>query len=180
MKASSDIEIKLRVGYALSDRLAPIACAIVKNITTSTKMIDDLPSAAIEAMLDYSKEQDRLDRPRTALERAYKDVRQALITYGEVALREARSREDHLLEGVTGRHRRRSSEWRGWTSALARGALPGLCYVAGPRSGVSAGGHIEVPERVLRSVAPRSWAFISRTLAASLEKTGSMGAKVAQ
>jgi hypothetical protein len=85
MEPSGDTEIKLRIGYALSDRLAPIACAIVKNIATSTKMIDDLPSAAIEAMLDYSKEQHRLDRPRTALERAYKDVRQALIAYGEVA-----------------------------------------------------------------------------------------------
>jgi hypothetical protein len=110
MEPPSDIEIKLRIGYALGDRLAPVACAIVKNITGSTKMIDDLPSAAIEAMLDYSKEQHRLDRPRTALERAYKNVRQALITYGEVALREARTKEHHLLQGITGKHRRRSSE----------------------------------------------------------------------
>jgi hypothetical protein len=106
MEPSTDTE-KLRIGYALSDRLAPIACAIVKNITTSTKMIDDLPSAAIEAMLDYSKEQHRLDRPRTAVERAYKDVRQALIAYGEAALHEARERERQLLEGMTGRHVRR-------------------------------------------------------------------------
>jgi hypothetical protein len=110
MERSTDIEIKLRIGYALSDRLAPIACAIVKNITTSTKMIDDLPSAAIEAMLDYSKEQHRQDRPRTAVERAYKDVRQALITYSEAALREARQRERHLLDGITGRHDRHSLE----------------------------------------------------------------------
>ena len=103
---SSEIKIKLAIGYALSDRLAPIACAIVKNITTSTKMIDDLPSAAIEAMLDYSKEQHRLDRPRTAVERAYKDVRQALITYAEAALREARERERQLLHGITGRDMR--------------------------------------------------------------------------
>jgi len=106
MEPSSEIKIKLAIGYALSDRLAPIACAIVKNITTSTKMIDDLPSAAIEAMLDYSKEQHRLDRPRTAVERAYKDVRQALITYAEAALREARERERQLLHGITGRDMR--------------------------------------------------------------------------
>lgn len=87
-----------------------MACAIVKNITTSTKMIDDLPSAAIEAMLDYSREQHRLDRPRTAVERAYKDVRQALITYGEVCLRQARERERLLLDGITGGHERRSLE----------------------------------------------------------------------
>jgi hypothetical protein len=104
MEPPRGMQIKLSIGYALGDRLAPVACAIVKSITTSTKMIDDLPSAAIEAMLDYSKEQRRLDRPRTALERAYKDLRQPLITYGEVALREARTREHHLLEGITGRH----------------------------------------------------------------------------
>jgi hypothetical protein len=74
---STDIEIKLRIGCALSDRLAPIACTIVENMKRSTKLIEELPSAAIEAMLDYSKEQHRLDRPRTAVERAYKDVRQA-------------------------------------------------------------------------------------------------------
>jgi hypothetical protein len=106
MELPNDLQIKLRIGYALSDRLAPIACAIVENLKRSTKLIEELPSAAIEAMLDHSKEQHRLDRPRTAVERAYKDVRQALITYGEVALREARERERRLLDGMTGRHNR--------------------------------------------------------------------------
>jgi hypothetical protein len=106
MDPSTDTEIKLRIGYALSDRLAPIACTIVENLRRSTKLIEELPSAAIEAMLDYSKEQHRLDRPRTAAERAYKDVRQSLITYAEVALREAREREERLLYGITGRHER--------------------------------------------------------------------------
>ena len=87
-----------------------MACAIQQNITRSVKLIDDLPSPAIEALLDYSREQHRLDRPRTLVERAYKDVRQALITYGEVVLREARERERHLLEGITGRHDRRSPD----------------------------------------------------------------------
>jgi hypothetical protein len=108
MELPSDAQIQLRIGYALSDRLAPIACAIVENLKRSTKLIEELPSAAIEAMLDYTKEQHRLDRPRTAVERAYKDVRQALITYGEAALREARERERHLLHGVTRGHNRRS------------------------------------------------------------------------
>jgi hypothetical protein len=108
MEPSTDTEVKLRIGYALSDRLAPISCAIVENLKRSTKLIEELPSAAIEAMLEYSKEQHRLDRPRTAVERAYKDVRQALITYGEAALREARERERQLLCGKTGRHDRRS------------------------------------------------------------------------
>ena len=106
MEPFTDTQIKTRIGYALSDRLAPIACAIVENLKRSTKLIEELPSAAIEAMLDYSKEQHRLDRPRTVVERAYKDVRQALIAYGEAALREARERERHLLDGITGRHNR--------------------------------------------------------------------------
>jgi hypothetical protein len=72
MEPSADTEIKLRIGYALSDRLAPIACTIVENLKRSTKLIEELPSAAIEAMLDYSKEQHRLDRPRTAVECAQK------------------------------------------------------------------------------------------------------------
>jgi hypothetical protein len=59
----TDTQIKLRIGYPLSDRLAPIACAIVQNITTSTRLIVDLPSAAIEALLDYSREQHPLDQP---------------------------------------------------------------------------------------------------------------------
>jgi hypothetical protein len=110
MEPSTDIETKLRIGYALNDRLAPIACAIQQNITRSVKLIDDLPSAAIEALLDYSREQHRLDRSRTAVERAYKDVRQALITYGDVVLREAREREQRLLDGITGRQSQRSPE----------------------------------------------------------------------
>jgi hypothetical protein len=62
MELSTHTEIKLRIGYALSDRLAPIACTIVENLKRSTKLIEELPSAAIEAMLDYSKEQHRRDR----------------------------------------------------------------------------------------------------------------------
>jgi hypothetical protein len=106
MEPSTDTQIKTRIGYALSDRLAPIACQIVKNITTAMRLIDDLPSVAIEALLDYSREQHRNDHPRTELDRAYKNVRAALLAYGEIALREARERERHLLDGITGRHNR--------------------------------------------------------------------------
>jgi hypothetical protein len=98
----TDTQTKLRIGLALNDRLAPIACAIVQNITTSIKLIDDLPSPAIEALLDYSRERHRADQPKTGLDRAYKDVRAALLKYGEVALHEARERERRLLSGITG------------------------------------------------------------------------------
>jgi hypothetical protein len=98
----TDTQTKLRIGFALNDRLAPIACAIVQNITTSIKLIDDLPSPAIEALLDYSRERHRADQPKTGLDRAYKDVRAALLKYGEVALHEAREREHRLLSAITG------------------------------------------------------------------------------
>jgi hypothetical protein len=31
MELPTDLQVKLRIGYALSDRLAPISCAIVEN-----------------------------------------------------------------------------------------------------------------------------------------------------
>jgi hypothetical protein len=98
----TDAQIKLRIGYALSDRLAPVASAIVHNMTSSTRLIDELPAAAIEAILSYSREQHRQDSPRDELGRAYKDVRAALLKYGEVALREAQRRERRLFYGITG------------------------------------------------------------------------------
>jgi hypothetical protein len=50
----------------------------------TTRLIDELPAAAIEAILSYSREQHRQDNPRDELGRAYKDVRAALLKYGEV------------------------------------------------------------------------------------------------
>jgi hypothetical protein len=81
----------------LSDRLTPISCAIQQNVSTSLKLVPQLPWAAIEALLDYVREQHRNDHPRTELDRAYKQARAALIEYGEVALREAQMRERRLF-----------------------------------------------------------------------------------
>jgi hypothetical protein len=74
----------------------------VVNIRNQTRLIEDLPSAAIEALLTHSREQHRLDQPRTDIDKAYKNVRAALLEYGEVALREAQQRERRLLYGITG------------------------------------------------------------------------------
>jgi hypothetical protein len=102
MELPTDTQVKLRIGYALSDRLTPLVSSIQQNITNSTKLIADLPAAAIEALLDYSKEQHRQDHARTELDKAYKEVRAAFLKYGEVALREARERERRLLYGING------------------------------------------------------------------------------
>jgi hypothetical protein len=102
MEPLTDTQIKLRIGYALSDRLAPLVSAIQQNIVNSTRMIDDLPSTAIEALLEFSRQQHREDQPRDELGKAYKKVRAAYLEYGEIALREAKARERRLLYGITG------------------------------------------------------------------------------
>jgi hypothetical protein len=98
----TDIPRQLLIGHALNDRLVPIVCQIVKNITSATRMIDELPSCAIQAMLNYSREQHSNDHPITALDKAYKELRAAYLKYGEVALQEAQARERELLRGITG------------------------------------------------------------------------------
>jgi hypothetical protein len=55
---------------------APISCAIVENLKRSTKLIEELPSAAIEAMLDYSKNNTAWIAPERLLSAHKKDVRQ--------------------------------------------------------------------------------------------------------
>ena len=102
MEPSSETQIRLRIATALGDRLSTLAVAIVSNITSSTRLIEELPSAAIEAMLTYSRERHQLHQPKNDLDRAYKDVRAALLAYGEVALREAHKRERQLFQGITG------------------------------------------------------------------------------
>jgi hypothetical protein len=58
------MQIKLRIGYALSDRLAPSACTIVETTQRMIGLIDELPAVGVEALLDHVKEQHRLDQPR--------------------------------------------------------------------------------------------------------------------
>jgi hypothetical protein len=102
MELPSETQTKLRIGYALSDRLVPLLSSIQQNITNSTNLISDLPSVAIEALLDFSKEQHRNDDARTELDKAYKEIRTAYLKYAEIALREARERERRLFYGITG------------------------------------------------------------------------------
>jgi hypothetical protein len=93
---------QLLIGHALNDRLVPIACQIVKNVTSATRLIDELPECVIQAMLDYSREQHSKDHPVTELDKAYKEVRAAYLKYGEAALREAQRREQRLFREITG------------------------------------------------------------------------------
>jgi hypothetical protein len=89
------------IGYALRDRVTSIACQIVTTITTTTRLIENLPATVIEAMLDYAREEHRNDNPGTELDEAYKNVQAAYLEYGGVALLEAQQRERRLFEGNT-------------------------------------------------------------------------------
>jgi hypothetical protein len=102
VELSTDTQIKLPIGYALSDRLVPIACTIVETIQRMIGLIDELPAVAVEALLDHVKEQHRLDQPRTGQERAFRDIRAAYIKYGEITLHEARERNQHTPSGPKG------------------------------------------------------------------------------
>jgi hypothetical protein len=75
-------ETKLRIGYALSDRLAPMCASILETTKRMIQLIDELPAVAVEALLEHVKEQHRLQQPRTAQERAMNDIRAAYIKYG--------------------------------------------------------------------------------------------------
>jgi hypothetical protein len=98
----SETQVAMRIGYALRGRLSSLCSQIQLNITHSIRMIDDLPSYAINAMLEYSREMHRHDHAKSEIDKAYKDVRAALIKYGEVALREAKIHERRMMHDLTG------------------------------------------------------------------------------
>jgi hypothetical protein len=98
----SETQTALRIDYALRGQLSALCAHIMKSLTISTRMIDDLPAVAISTMLEYARANQRNDRAMTELDIAYKDLRAAYINYGEVALKEARMRERRELHGITG------------------------------------------------------------------------------
>jgi hypothetical protein len=96
------VQRKLRIAYALNDRLAPLACSIQQNITNATRMIAELPAVAIEALLEHARENQGKDNPKDEVGRLYKALRAGYIAYGEARLRQAHEWERRLIEGVTG------------------------------------------------------------------------------
>jgi hypothetical protein len=102
MVEGTAVQRKLRIAYALGDRLAPMACSIKQNIINSTRLIEDLPAVAIEALLDHARDNHSKDNPKDEVGRLYKELRRGFIAYGEACLRQAMERERRLLEGITG------------------------------------------------------------------------------
>jgi hypothetical protein len=93
---SKDELTKLDISHALGTRSTRVACHIVGTINCVLDLLDEQPTAVVEALIDYANQRQRQERG------ARQELGQALIAYGQAALREARARERRLLRGITG------------------------------------------------------------------------------
>ena len=96
--ASDDLQTKLRIEHALSERNSRVACLIVEGLRNTIDLLDEQPPLVLEALIDHAKS---LRQPGKAPKHRY-GLREALIKYTEDALKEAQGRERRLLEGITG------------------------------------------------------------------------------
>ena len=92
-----DVLTKLHISHALGERSIRVASHIAETINRVLDLLDDQPTAVIEALIDYRKQQQSQEhrKPR-------RDLGEALITYGQATLKEGREREHRLLQGITG------------------------------------------------------------------------------
>jgi hypothetical protein len=72
------------------------------NNPYATRLIEELPSVEIEALLEHARENQGNDNPQNEIDRLYKELCRGFIVYGEACLRQAVERECRLLEGITG------------------------------------------------------------------------------
>jgi hypothetical protein len=87
---------KLDISHALGTRSTSVACHIVETINCVLDLLDEQPTAVVEALIDYVNQRQRQEP------RARQELGQALIAYGQATLTEARARERRLLRGITG------------------------------------------------------------------------------
>jgi hypothetical protein len=92
-----DLLTKLHISHALGERSTRVASHIVETINRVLDLIDEQPTAVVEALIDYGKQKQSQEhrKPRH-------DLGGALVAYGQATLKEARARERRLLEGITG------------------------------------------------------------------------------
>ena len=93
----NDVLTKLHISHALGERSTRVASHIVETINRVLDLIDEQPTAVIEALIDYAKQKQSQEhrRPRH-------DLEEALIAYGQATLEGARARERRWLQGITG------------------------------------------------------------------------------
>ena len=92
-----DVLTKLHISHALGERSIRVASHIVETVNRVLDLLDDQPTAVIEALIEYRKQQQSQEHrePR-------RDLAEALIAYSQATLKEARERERRLLQGITG------------------------------------------------------------------------------
>src|SRR5262249_30782476 len=92
-----DVLTKLHISHALGERSARVASHIVETVDRVLDLLDEQPTAVLEALIDYRKQKQSQEhrKPR-------RDLGEALIAYGQATLEEARARERRLLQGITG------------------------------------------------------------------------------
>jgi hypothetical protein len=95
--AESDHLVKLRISTALSERATRMAVLIVESIHLGVDLIDEQPTAVVEAIRDHV-EQVICDDPKSPR----CELRAAMVGYCKHALEEARKRERQLYHGITG------------------------------------------------------------------------------
>lgn len=93
----SDNLVKLRIGTALSERATRVAVLIVESIHLGVDLIDEQPTAVIEAIRDHVEQIIR-DDPKSPR----REFRAAMLGYCKHALEEAGKRERRLYHGITG------------------------------------------------------------------------------
>jgi hypothetical protein len=86
---------KLHISHALGTRATRVAVLIVESIQLGFELLDEEPTAVIEAVRDYV----RGSIPR-APSRARRELREAFVKYAQEALRKAERR--RLLHAITG------------------------------------------------------------------------------
>jgi hypothetical protein len=92
-----DLLTKLHISHALGERSTRVAGHIVETINRVLDLIDEQPTAVIEALIDYGNQKKSQEHRKPRY-----DLGEALVAYGQATLKEARARERRLLQGITG------------------------------------------------------------------------------
>jgi hypothetical protein len=97
MGSDRDHLTKLQISHALGRRSTRVAVLIVEGLSNIMDLIEEQPSAVVEALLDYSKEKNRTEK-----DEPWREMRKHYIGWFEAVLEEAKRRERRLLHGITG------------------------------------------------------------------------------
>jgi hypothetical protein len=89
---------KLHISHALGHRAARVAVLIVESFQLSFDMLDEQPSAVIEALIDHIKDVTQREGPK----HPRYELRLAALKHAETVLENAKGRERRLFQGITG------------------------------------------------------------------------------